>query len=39
MDIQAITDLLLQSGQELAKKGQDLAAEKLQLLRVVGCLP
>jgi uncharacterized membrane protein YebE (DUF533 family) len=31
MDIQAITDLLLQSGQELAKKGQDLAAEKLQL--------
>ncbi len=31
MDIQAITDLLLQSGQEIAKKGQDLAAEKLQL--------
>ena len=31
MDIQAITDLLLQSGQELAKKGLALAEEKLQL--------
>ncbi len=31
MDIQAITDLLLQSGQELAKKGQALAEERLQL--------
>lgn len=31
MDIQAITDLLLQAGQELAKKGQTLAEEKLQL--------
>jgi uncharacterized membrane protein YebE (DUF533 family) len=31
VDFQAITDLLLQSGQELAKKGQALAEEKLQL--------
>lgn len=31
MDIQAITDLLLQSAQELAQKGQTLAEEKLQL--------
>jgi len=31
MDTRSITDLLLQSGQELARKGQTLAEQKLQL--------
>lgn len=31
MDFQAITDLLLQTGQELAKKGQSMAEQKLQI--------